>query len=68
MRSDSTEVLDMQMETMFPADSPIWTCGELSSPNSEEIFNTNSNMAGFTLSSLDLEPLPSIFAPLNNYK
>ena len=56
------------METLFSADSPIWTCGELNSPTSEEIFSSTSNMTGFTLSPLELEPLPSIFTPNNNYK
>ncbi|CAG7828774.1 unnamed protein product [Allacma fusca] len=63
------EDIGIQMETLFSADSPIWTCGELNSPNSEEIFNSNtSNMTSFALPSLELEPLPSIFNSTNNYK
>ncbi|CAL8120452.1 unnamed protein product [Orchesella dallaii] len=54
------------MDALF-SDSPGWT-GELTSPNSDEIFSHNSNMAGFTLPPLELEPLPSIFASANNYK
>lgn len=54
------------MDALF-SDSPGWS-GELTSPNSDEIFSNNSNMASFTLPPLELEPLPSIFAPSNTYK